>query len=299
MHTLRLLVFVSILLIIQINPIEAYASYPTMLSPQDLLNTRLPHDMLPDPETLLTTIDDQLMFVFNEEGLLPAWITLIHSLSNEDSDKSLVRNFVDPVFGFSSTILFQSMNKLSSPNISFSIPSKIPVILAMVRTNFKLTKQILKQLEDEGIPEELLEELLLLQDQEFSEEDTFLNALEGQIGGEETARYQQLFLKHASVESSIPGAKTSQNKNLYIASAHIQNMELWYPIIYRSLVARRLLLSKNSVRIKRPRKAPLEEQDDLFFKIIAFFKDWGVPTPLAIVLFIVGVYLVLAFFARK
>lgn len=315
MHTIRILVLASILVIILINPLEAYTAYATMPTAQNLSKPGLPHDMLLDPEILLTTVDDQVMFAFDgviyllkpsqyqlsywaaEEGLFPVWIVLIHSLNNEGRDKSVAQNFVDPVFGFSFTILSQSMDELLSSKIPFSIPSKIPMVLARVGINFKLTDQVLKKLKDERIPEELLEELIFLQDQGFSGEDAFLNALEGQVGKEGTERHQQLILEHALVEGSISRAQTSQNMNLYIVSDPT-NIESWDPLLYQFRRMRKVL-AKDNVKIKNRSKVPLDEQDDSIFDIMKFFKKWGVPTPIAVVLCIVGVYLILAFLTRN
>ena len=63
--------------------------------------------------------------------------------------------------------------------------------------SFKLTKQSFDNLRNESIPDNILENLEPLKDREFTSEDEFLNAVEKQIGKEQTVRYKELILKHA------------------------------------------------------------------------------------------------------
>lgn len=62
---------------------------------------------------------------------------------------------------------------------------------------FKLTKQSLENLGNESIPDEILEDLQPLEDQEITGENTFLDAVEQLIGKEQTVRYKRVILKHA------------------------------------------------------------------------------------------------------
>ncbi len=62
---------------------------------------------------------------------------------------------------------------------------------------FKLTGFDMQKLLDEGIPENVVGSLKRLKDQEFIEEEEFLNAIEDQIGNEQTDTYQEFILKYA------------------------------------------------------------------------------------------------------
>jgi len=62
---------------------------------------------------------------------------------------------------------------------------------------FKLTKQSLENLRNEGIPGEILEGLQPLEDQEITGENKLIDAVEKLIGRDQTVRYKELILKHA------------------------------------------------------------------------------------------------------
>ena len=62
---------------------------------------------------------------------------------------------------------------------------------------FKLTTQSLENLKKEGISGGTLEGLRLLENQEFTTEEEFLNAVKTQIGNEQAVRYKELLLKYA------------------------------------------------------------------------------------------------------
>jgi hypothetical protein len=62
---------------------------------------------------------------------------------------------------------------------------------------FKLSRQSLEKLKEENIPDNLLKDLEPLIDKEFKSENTFLEAVEKQVGADETARYKKQILKQA------------------------------------------------------------------------------------------------------
>lgn len=64
---------------------------------------------------------------------------------------------------------------------------------------FKLTEQSLEKLEDEGLPVKVLDDLEVLEGEEFTKEDEFLDALEEEIGEEQTAEYKDRILKHTTL----------------------------------------------------------------------------------------------------
>jgi tetratricopeptide (TPR) repeat protein len=63
-----------------------------------------------------------------------------------------------------------------------------------------LTKQSFDTLRNEHIPDDSLESLRTLENQEFLDERRFLHAVEKHIGKEHTVRYRELILKHASIQ---------------------------------------------------------------------------------------------------
>jgi membrane-bound ClpP family serine protease len=127
---------------------------------------------------------------------------------------------------------------------------------AMVDANleipsFKLTSQSLKSLkkdleedleknseedsEEEGIDKEIadkiVEDLEPLEDQEFTDQDEFLDAVEKQIGEEQLAEYKELILKHAkswiSREGQLVTLTTEEalKYNIRIAEYEAENLE--------------------------------------------------------------------------
>jgi cell division ATPase FtsA len=66
--------------------------------------------------------------------------------------------------------------------------------------SFKITKQSLENLKSEGVPNDVLEKLQSLKNQEIIGEEKFLDILKGTIGDEQTVRFKSLILKHAIEE---------------------------------------------------------------------------------------------------
>lgn len=62
---------------------------------------------------------------------------------------------------------------------------------------FKFTKNSIKGLRNEGLPEKIIKELKLLKYYEFFTENEFLEAVEKHIGKKQIFRYKTLILKHA------------------------------------------------------------------------------------------------------
>lgn len=62
---------------------------------------------------------------------------------------------------------------------------------------FKLTESSFKELRNKGVPAEVLESLKTLKDKEFILKNELLDALENQIGKEQTNTYKDLILKYA------------------------------------------------------------------------------------------------------
>ena len=70
-------------------------------------------------------------------------------------------------------------------------------------TQFKFTKQSLEHLKSEDIPDDISEGLKSLENQEFTEEHTFLNAVKKCIGGAQTVAYKKLILEHADSRRNV------------------------------------------------------------------------------------------------
>lgn len=68
---------------------------------------------------------------------------------------------------------------------------------------FKLTKQSLRKLKDENVPENILEELRTLENSEIYGQEKFREAMKKCIGEEQTVKYETLIMKHAKLSKSI------------------------------------------------------------------------------------------------
>ena len=64
--------------------------------------------------------------------------------------------------------------------------------------SLKITEQSLETLKNEGIPDEILQNLKPLENQYFAKENEVLTAIEKKIGREQAVKYKALILKHAA-----------------------------------------------------------------------------------------------------
>jgi iron(III) transport system permease protein len=64
--------------------------------------------------------------------------------------------------------------------------------------SLKITEKSLKTLKNEGVPEEILQNLKPLENQYFAKENEVLTAIEKKIGREQAVKYKALILKHAA-----------------------------------------------------------------------------------------------------
>jgi len=85
-------------------------------------------------------------------------------------------------------------------------------VLQKVATSIKLNTQSLENLRNEGIPDNILEELKSLVDQKFTRKTKFLNAVEKQIKQTQLERYQDLVWKHAEKEFAFKEVSADQIK---------------------------------------------------------------------------------------
>ncbi len=68
---------------------------------------------------------------------------------------------------------------------------------------FNITEQSLEMLQSEGVPNDVVENLNGIKNQENTGEKEFLKLLEATIGKEQTVQYKSLILKHAKLHYSI------------------------------------------------------------------------------------------------
>lgn len=69
---------------------------------------------------------------------------------------------------------------------------------------FTLTKKSLENLQDDGISEDVLKELKILENQTFVVKNNFLNSVKQQIGQNSLNSYKDLILKHARGNIPVP-----------------------------------------------------------------------------------------------
>jgi len=70
--------------------------------------------------------------------------------------------------------------------------------------SFKVTEQSLENLTSKNVPDDVLEKLQSLKNQESTGEETFLDILKRTIGDEQTVRFQSLILEHAKDLTKVP-----------------------------------------------------------------------------------------------
>ncbi len=73
----------------------------------------------------------------------------------------------------------------------------------MNESSFKLTEQSLENLRKKNyIPDSILEGLKAIEDKAFPDEETFMRAIEMQIGNEQTAIYKQRILEYTEIQDA-------------------------------------------------------------------------------------------------
>lgn len=250
--------------------------------------------------TIVSSYDHPSLLGF-ENGLFPVWTEFIHYLDNEVKQKNSIQVFIDPDFAFGFEMLSQCMKERAFDEVQISASSAI--LEPSVQVNFKLTQQALKKLEKDGVPDELLKNLERFKDQEFTQECEFLAGIETQIGGEQTDRYKDLILQHASMDRSVSTVgfvNVSEGVNFVdISFDSTKNIESWDAGLYYSRkFKQRIFDNKNKRRPKVSTTIPPDEED-IMFDILEFFKKWGFPKPLTVVLLVIVAYSILAFLVRK
>lgn len=97
--------------------------------------------------------------------------------------------------------------------------------------------------------------------------------------------------------------KASMGVNFWdITSDATKNLESWDAVLYYPRKFKKIISCNDEkeppVKATVPPDEPPDEEDTIF-DILAFFKKWGVPKPLTVVLLGIAAYLLLAFLARE
>ena len=73
-----------------------------------------------------------------------------------------------------------------------------------------MTEQSLERLQSEGVPQDVLEHLQNIKNQEVTGKKEFLDKLKATIGAEQTVQYLSLLLQHAStIQMGVTGRPLS------------------------------------------------------------------------------------------
>ena len=233
----------------------------------------------------------------------PIQLEYIHGLNKEVENDNFLRVSVEPVFAIDSAVLSHGDRNVFS-NAQVSNLDKI--LTRVMRTNFKHPDRSLQNLRAKGFSAETLQTLEYLKNQAITDKDTFLNGVEEHLEGDQPGRYEDPPLNHTSVY--LPGSSVGLVNALEVIDfwekkgdleRNIRNLEAWKSTLYYPmLIKETLTYSKSKKPRVQPRSTVPFEDNDIIIDILEFFKRWGVPRPLTVVLFAIAIYLVLAFLAR-
>lgn len=169
------------------------------------------------------------------------------------------------------------------------------IILFVPPSKYKLTQVELKELREAGVPEELIADLEGLQDHEFTNDNDFLAAVEGQLGKEEVEFYQELLLEHAeSKEPSAPDGRISEFR--LVKHDLQQNIEEWERVLDYPRKVKKTFASPAK---KQAPPFPSEQKNGPFFDLLEFLKKLGVPSPFLVFFSVLLLYGLLALWVRK
>jgi hypothetical protein len=294
-------VLASVLMLLSFVPLQTIA----MLKPEPNVSLAgIEGNGTPIPNSVLYTLNSshyQLFPLSSENRPFPVWGELIRDLDHEAEKTYLTQTLIDPVFAFRFDIVFWCMNK--NLFVHTQIPDPSYMLVLSREANFKLTKQSLRNLRSEGLPDDILKDLELLAEQGFTKENKFLHAIEEQIGKDYAVRYEDLILKYASIDTpAIPIGlvRVSKGTDFWdITSDSQENIEAWDMVFYYPKKIKEKISHNDEKKPEGNSTMPSDDEGDFFFDILEFFKKWGVPKPLTIVLGIVAIYLVLAFLTRN
>lgn len=234
------------------------------------------------------------------EKYSPIWQELVHHLHEELENSLWTRDLIESSFAFDVDMLRQYRDGILDPE--FQIADLASILLGSGETKFKLTKQTLHDLKDEGFSDKILTYLEQLLDHEFFEEQEFLAAVEEQIGTELALQYEKQLLEYALVKDLLllKTPPKSRQDTVFAEYDLRQSIKAWNQVLY---YPRKI---KNMLSIDEPKKpipgqvqrtVPIDE-DDFLFRLRRFFKDWGLPRPRTVLLVGIVIYLTIALIAR-
>lgn len=277
-------------LIILIIPLELFA-----VSDLPVEDKPPPQVMTSDEQVnCFAPVQDQPVGFSVETGLPVVWDELIHDLSTEQDSirlTSISDNFDESGLAFSS----QSMGVFlieTAPAYNLSNTSR-----ALSETEFRFSGEALQRLRDAGIPENIVQQLALLGDQKFNQETMFWETVENQIGREHTQQYREVILEYTG-ESRASGESITQATHWHLTEQSLDNLEAWNEFLYYPRIAKQAL-AYQSRRAARKHSVNLLEEDDNFPDVLEFFKRWGIPKPVTVIILALALYLLLALLARR
>lgn len=243
------------------------------------------------------SLQDQFTELSIEAELPVVWGELIHNLGTEQDylDLGSISDDVDENgLGLSS----QHMDKFLMDTLYTDALSQTSQTLS--ETEITLSREVLQRLREAGIPEHILQQLQLLGGQGFSQQAIFWEAVENQIGREQTQKYRQIILQHAA-GSRTSNELTNQRRrgdSWHLTEQSLENLEGWKDIAYYPRLTKQALAYK-SQQAARKRTADLLEEEDSLFDILGLFKRWGIPKPAAVIIIALALYILLALLARQ
>lgn len=159
---------------------------------------------------------------------------------------------------------------------------------------YRLSRQALERLQRQGLPADLIMNLTGLEAQEFASEELFWNAVEARIGPEGFQQYRQTIVASAafSTQTVNPLEQDAVPASWQTSSQILETREAWDVVFYYQ----KILAGRRSAA---NRDLDILEEKHRFFDILRFFKRWGIPTPLAVVIIGLAVYAILSFLTRN
>lgn len=230
-----------------------------------------------------------------EESASPAiWGELSYTLNQEQQKQGMMS------LG-ATTIEMFGVNLAPSGEQSF-VSAVIPDISYKPRssgkTTLKFSKDRLQSLKTAGLPDDVVAGLEDLEEQEFADETLFWDAVEQRIGKEGIEKYRQSIIESAGSgnASTISAAGEGQAISWQATTQAKATKQAWDSIFYYPKTIQETLGVKSQ---QAGRTAVVYDEEDKTFDLLRFFKEWGIPTPLAVVLLGLAIYTILAFLARN
>lgn len=234
------------------------------------------------------------------ERYSPIWQELVHHLHEELENSLWTQDLIESSFAFDADMLRQYRDGILAPE--FQIADLASILLGSGETKFKLTKQALHDLKDEGFSDKILTYLEQLLDQEFFEEQEFLAAVEDQIGEKTTLQYEKQLLEYALVEDLLLLKTPLKSRQDAVLAEYAlkESIAAWDRALYYPRKLKEIFSIDEDERPQEryvPPSVPFNESD-IHFKLRQFFKEWGLPRPRTVLLWGIAIYLLIALIVR-